>query len=170
MKVVVVFLKNALSLRSALKRSLISLIIIGLLLAGCNEVQSSEPAYIYVPQYIDKVAYIDRIEYVEKVVTKYVTEGREFRSIDEVEEWYLEHKGLLESGYCTDYAKQLQGLAYEDGYYMSVCLVKDGVVYQTRIRGVGEDHAGNLVTIGRKWYYIEPIPKWHDIIQVCETY
>ena len=104
------------------------------------------------------------IEYryiVEEVTIEKPTEQREFSSKEELRKWLRDDhtdknvyiwdapdgtKRSSENYDCDDFALDLQRLASEDGFFMSVTIIDKN----------NQPHMINLVTIGNDIYYIEP--------------
>ncbi len=98
---------------------------------------------------------------VEEVIVEKPTEQREFSSKGELRKWLLDDhtdknvyiwdgpdgtERSSENYDCDDFALDLQRIASEDGFLMSVTIIdKDD-----------QPHMLNLVTIGNEVYYIEP--------------
>ena len=97
---------------------------------------------------------------------------RTFESVEEFKEWYLAQNFnplLPSSAYtvdCDDYAEWLQRKALEQGYSVSIALIKNGYYYGAKVSDVKEGHAGNLVLIDGVFYYVESEPSKFSVIKV----
>lgn len=106
-----------------------------------------------------------------KTITIHDANLKDFNTLAELQSWFDSRKddiNLPAPNLCDDYARESRELARQDGYYLSLCLVASGKVYQTQ---VFEDettyHVGNLaiVTITEEAYYVDlPFKK---LIKLC---
>lgn len=97
---------------------------------------------------------------------------REFESPDALMKWANENLATLwfvgdQVADCDDYAARLQLKAYQDGYIMSVQLIKDGLLNGKNVSNYLEPHMGNLAMVGNNIYFIEPQPEYFRIVYVC---
>jgi hypothetical protein len=81
---------------------------------------------------------------------------RDFQTKAELDAWYETNKGLSlpQGNHCDDHALEARALAEKDGYFLSECLVKEGMVYFTQIffKADGEPdtsvyHLGNMARV-----------------------
>lgn len=118
------------------------------------------------------VEVVKEIEVVKETVRWRNIYPRTFESVEEFKEWYYaQHfNPLLPSGVyevdCDDYAQRLQITALQQGYPVSIALLKDGEYYGVGVSDIKEGHAGNLVMIEGTYYYVEPDPSKFNIVKV----
>lgn len=81
---------------------------------------------------------------------------RTWESVGEFQEWYrdLSLPALPPGNDCDDYAERLQRVALQQGYPVSIALVRDGTYYGVEVRDSSRQHAGCLVLIDGTFYYV----------------
>jgi hypothetical protein len=65
---------------------------------------------------------------------------------------------------CDDYAKEMMAQAATDGYFLPMCPVVNGKVYQTQVSTLPLNHVGNWTCVGNAAYYVEPWPPDFHIV------
>ncbi len=97
---------------------------------------------------------------------------QDFNTFEELEAWFLLHTELRlpEPNLCDDYSRQSRALAEVDGYFLSCCLVADGIAYTTQVMDKGVFHIGNtaIVTETQEVYYVDLA--WNKLIKLCTFY
>jgi len=102
-----------------------------------------------------------------EVVREIPIEARYFESVKEFENWVENNHGLITVGStsftshdplndCEDQADRWQMRALDDGYLVSACPVKNGMVLDTNVGGIGY-LVGLWTSIGNGFWYWEPV-------------
>jgi hypothetical protein len=119
-----------------------------------------EPQIVYVTQNVT-------VE-VERIVNG---KFKDWQSLGELSDWVEANlTRLIVVGTktdCDDYALRLQRKAYEQGYSISIQIVKDGLLGGKNVSNYTELHAGCLALVGNEFYFIEPQPEYFRIVYVC---
>ncbi len=126
------------------------------------------------PILITKTKYIEVIKEIEvlKEVIKYrQLEYQEWQSVDHFIDWYKSRKLVAifmvggRPAVCSDYAQDLQRVALQQGYAVSLALVDyRGCIYGVYI---GEaNHMGNLIVVNKEVYYVEGIPGFFKMVKI----
>ncbi len=97
---------------------------------------------------------------------------RDFDTFDELQSWFDLHNELRmpEPNLCDDYARESRILAEVDGYFLSYCLVSDGVAYTTQVLPKGTWHIANMaiVTGTNEVYYVDL--GWNKLVKLCNLF
>jgi hypothetical protein len=115
-------------------------------------------------------AFIDALKkQVEPVLLK------DFESEEELRAWFNTHTLVLpEPNKCDDYAREARAMAEADGYYMSLCLVNDGIVYQTQVMDKGIYHIADMAIVlhgksGHQECWFMDL-NWRKLVKLCDFY
>ncbi len=94
---------------------------------------------------------------------------RDFETLEELDAWFDLHKELRMEppNLCDDYSRESRKLAEIDGYFLSYCLVADGIAYQTQVMEKNVYHIANMaiVTSTEEVYYVDLA--WNKLVKLC---
>ncbi len=137
----------------------------------CNLVEAIKTAEVSMPitQTIYRDFYVTQVvpEEVIKEVTVEVVKSavsvpvpielKEWQSLDQLHDM-VQNIITFQPSICLQTAENIQQIALEQGYPVSIALALNGNYYQQNVTNAPGGHAGLLVEVKDGWYFIDPQP------------
>ncbi len=94
---------------------------------------------------------------------------KDFATLADLQAWVDLHDELRldPPNLCDDYSREARALAEVDGYYLSCCLVANGVAYFTQVFDGNVNHIANMaiVTDTQEVWYVDL--GWNKLVKLC---
>ena len=115
---------------------------------------------VFVPIKAETKAIPQAITQTINVPVDVPTQLKDFDNLEQLKAWVNNHAVYgVGTGLCGDKAIAYKDMAAQEGYYLSLQAVENGMIFGIKVIDISVPHMGNLALIGKDVYYVDPQTK-----------